>query len=92
MGIITEVYRKPTDTGLLLHFQSHVDSRCKKVVVDAMANRAYRLSSTKEGLRVTHHVSKAALSDDRDGFHHISSARNQIMKYTPCLQQTHLFT
>ena len=26
----TEVYRKPTDTGLLLHFQSHVDNRYKK--------------------------------------------------------------
>ena len=25
--LTTEVYRKPTDTGLLLHFQSHVDSR-----------------------------------------------------------------
>ena len=40
--LTTEVYRKPTDTGLLLHFQSHVDSRYKKGLV-------YRLSSTKEG-------------------------------------------
>ena len=45
----TEVYRKPTDTGLLLHFQSHVDSRYKKGLVNTMVNRAYRLSSTKEG-------------------------------------------
>ena len=28
--LTTEVYRKPTDSGLLLHFQSHVDSRYKK--------------------------------------------------------------
>ena len=47
--LITEVYRKPTDTGLLLHFQSHVDGRYKKGLVNTMVNRAYRLSSTKEG-------------------------------------------
>ena len=47
--LTTEVYRKPTDTGLLLHFQSHVDSRYKKGLVNTMVNRAYRLSSTKEG-------------------------------------------
>ena len=44
----TEVYRKPTDTGLLLHFQSHVDSRYKKGLVNTMVDRAYRLSSTEE--------------------------------------------
>ena len=47
--LTTEVYRKPTDTGLLLHFQSHVDSRNKKGLVNTMVNRAYRLSSIKEG-------------------------------------------
>ena len=36
-------------TGLLLHSQSHVDSRYKKGLVNTMVNRAYRLSSTKEG-------------------------------------------
>ena len=39
----------PTDTGLLLDFQSHVDSRYKKGLVNTMVKRAYRLSSTKEG-------------------------------------------
>ena len=49
--ITTEVYRKLTDTGLLLHFQSLVDSRYKKGLVNTMVNRAaYRLSSTKEGI------------------------------------------
>ena len=47
--LTTEVYRKPTDTGLLLHFQSHVDSRYKKDLVNTVVNRGYRLSSTKEG-------------------------------------------
>ena len=37
--LTTEVYRKPTDTGLLLHFQSHVDSRYTKGLVDTMVNR-----------------------------------------------------
>ena len=44
----TEVYRKPTDTGLLHHFQSHVDNRYKKGLVNMMIDRAYRLSSTEE--------------------------------------------
>ena len=47
--LTTEVYRTPTDTGLLIHFQSHVNSRYKKGLVNTMVNRAYRLSSTKEG-------------------------------------------
>ena len=47
--LTTEVYRKPTDTGLLIHFQSHVDSRYKKGLDNTMVNRAYCLCSTKEG-------------------------------------------
>ena len=47
--LTTEVYRKPTDTGLLLQFQGHVDSRYKKGLVNTMVNHAYRLSSTKGG-------------------------------------------
>ena len=47
--LTTEVYRKLTDKGLLLHFQSHVDSRYKKGLLNTMVNRAYRLSSTNEG-------------------------------------------
>ena len=47
--LTTEVYRKQTDTGLLLHFQSRDDSSYKKGLVNTMVNRAYRLSFTKEG-------------------------------------------
>ena len=46
--LITSVYRKPTDTGLLLHYQSHVDQRYKRSLLNTMLNRAYRLSSTEE--------------------------------------------
>ena len=42
------VYRKPTNTGLLLHHQNHVDKRYKKSLIKTMVNRAFRLSSTWE--------------------------------------------
>ena len=38
----TNVYRKPTDTGLLLHYQSHVDSRYKRSLLNTMLNRAFK--------------------------------------------------
>ena len=44
----TSVYRKPTNTGLLLHFQSHVDRRYKSSLLRTMLDRAYRLSSSKQ--------------------------------------------
>ena len=44
----TSVYRKSTNTGLLLHFHSHVDRRYKTSLLRTMVDRAYRLSSTKE--------------------------------------------
>ena len=42
----TKVYIKPTNTGLLLHFDSNVDMNYKKALVVTMLNRAFRLSST----------------------------------------------
>ena len=42
----TSVYKKPTNTGLLLHFDSHVDHRYKKGLLKTMINRAYKPSST----------------------------------------------
>ena len=44
----TRVYRKPTNTGLLLHFQSHVDKRYKIGLLKTMLHRAYALPSTTE--------------------------------------------
>jgi len=41
----TKVYVKPTDTGLLLHYQSHVDVRYKHSLLKTMLNRAFKLSS-----------------------------------------------
>lgn len=42
----TSVYRKPTNTGLYLHYDSHVDHRYKVGLLKTMLYRAYRLSST----------------------------------------------
>ena len=44
----TRVYRKPTSTGLLLHFQSHVDKRYKTGLLKTLLHRAHALSSTTE--------------------------------------------
>ena len=46
--IKTQVYRKPTNTGLLLHFQSHTDKRYKECLLKTMIHRAHSLSSTTE--------------------------------------------
>ena len=42
----TKVYVKPTNTGLLLHYHSHVDSRYKHGLLVTMLDRAHRLSSS----------------------------------------------
>ena len=42
----TSVYRKSTNTGLLLHYHSHVDKRYKDCLLTTMIHRAHQLSST----------------------------------------------
>ena len=44
--IETKVYVKPTNTGLLLHYQSHVDNCYKRSLLTTMLDRAHRLSSS----------------------------------------------
>ena len=46
----THVYRKKTNKGLLLHYQSHVDSRYKRLLLTTMLDPAKRLSSTQDFL------------------------------------------
>ena len=43
----TKVYVKPTNTGLLLHYPSHVDNRYKRSLLTTMLDRAHRLSSSQ---------------------------------------------
>ena len=47
----TSVYRKLTNTGLLLHHQSHVDKRYKKSLLKTMLNRAFHLSITWQSFK-----------------------------------------
>ena len=42
----TKVYVTPTNTRLLLHYHSHVDSRYKHGLLVTMLDRAHRLSSS----------------------------------------------
>ena len=42
----TSVYRKSTNTGLLLHYHSHADKRYKDCLLTTMIHSAYQLSST----------------------------------------------
>ena len=44
----TRVYRKPINTGLLLHFQTHVDKHYRTRLLKTMLHRAYALSSRTE--------------------------------------------
>ena len=44
-NITTSVYVKPTNTGPLLHYNSHVDNRYKKSLIITMLERAFKLSS-----------------------------------------------
>ena len=44
----TQVYIKPTNTGLLLHSHSHTDKRFKDSLLKTMIHRAHALSSTTE--------------------------------------------
>ena len=44
-NITTSVYVKPTNTGLLLHHNSHVDNRYKKSLIITMLDRAFKLLS-----------------------------------------------
>ena len=38
-----KVYRKPTDTGLLLHYHRQLNSRYKQSLLNIMLNRAFKL-------------------------------------------------
>ena len=45
-SIQTSVYRKPTNTGQLLHFNSYTDNRYKSALISTMVTRALRISSS----------------------------------------------
>ena len=44
----TKVYKKPTHSGLLFHYHTHMDRRYKRLPLNTMLNRAFKLSSIQE--------------------------------------------
>ena len=56
-----EVYRKPKNAGLLLHFQSHTDERYKDSSLKTMIQRAYALSFRTEAFNAELNVLSYAL-------------------------------
>ena len=60
-----KVYKKPTDSGLLLHYLSHVDGRYKRSLLNTMLNCAFKLSLHLHGSFFTRNVnaSKRPLLD-----------------------------
>ena len=76
----TQAYRKPTNTSLLLHFQSHTELRYKKCLIKIMDNRAKALSSThQEFVNECRHL--------KSMFHHLgyhSSLVKCIINKCPC--------
>jgi hypothetical protein len=56
----TEVHKKPTDTRLLLHYQSHVVVRHKRSLLKTMLNRVFKLLFTWQ----LFHLECERLTDD----------------------------
>jgi len=52
----TKVYKKPTDSGLLLHYLSHLDGRYKRSLLNTMLNCAFKLSLHLHGSFFTRNV------------------------------------
>ena len=58
----TKVYGKPTNSGLLLHHQSHVYNRYNKGLLRTMLDRAHRLSSAWSDVLTECNLLKTAFS------------------------------
>ena len=72
--LTTEVFGKPTDTGLLFHFQSQVNSRYKKGLVNRMVNCAYQFY-----LPPKNHAYQFCLPPKKD-------LQKNATSYAPCFQ------
>ena len=55
-SIVTTVYRKPTHSGVLTHFNSYVPFRYKRNAIWGLLDRAYKLCSTWECLAQEHGI------------------------------------
>ena len=57
----TRVYRKPTNTGVLLNFESIAPLKWKKALVRGMLNKAYKLSSSLACFKSETEIIKSSL-------------------------------
>ena len=48
---VTEVYRKPTNTGVLMHYHSNSPWQWKKALIKCLLTRAHRLSSSPSSFK-----------------------------------------
>ena len=76
----TSVYRKSTNTGLLLHYHNRVDKRYKDCLLTTMIHRAYQLSSTPTAFSAEcNKLRSIFLNLDRD--HPINLINSAINKF-----------
>ena len=85
--IETKEYVKPTNSGLLLHYQSHVDNRYKKGLLRTMLDRAHRLSSSWTHFSDECDHLKTVLSRLKYPVHLINSTIKSFVDSKVCDQQ-----
>ena len=85
--IETKVYVKPTNTGLLVHYQSHVDNWYKRCLLTTMLDRTYRLSSTRPYFSEECERLKSLFSRPDYSRHLINSAINTFINSRVADQQ-----
>ena len=76
----TSVYRKSTNTGLLLHYHSHVGKRYKDCLLTTMIHRAYQLSSTPTAFSVECNKLRSAFLNLDYPINLINSAINKFLR------------
>ena len=85
--IETKVYVKPTNSSLLLHYQSHVDNRYKQGLLRTMLGRAHRLSSSWSHFSDECDRLKTVFSRLKYPKHLIDSATKNFVDSKVCDQQ-----
>ena len=78
--LITSVYRKSTNTGLLLHYHSHVDKRYKDCLLTTIIHRAHQLSSTPTAFSAEHNKLRSTFLNLDYPINFMNSAINKFLR------------
>ena len=81
------MYVKPTNSGLLLHYQNYVDNRYKKGLLRTMLDRAHRLSSSWAHFSDECDRSKTVFSRLKHPKHLVNSTISSFVDSKVCDQQ-----